>query len=135
MSEFTDYLEKALLDVAFAEVAFTAPTSHYLRLLSTAPTDALDLSSQLVEISGGGYAAAAIGFDAATGTSPSTSDNTATVSFTNTTTTNWVIRAIAITNGSGNAKNVLCYTPITTATIGQNEKIQFDPGDIDITLD
>lgn len=135
MTEFTDYLEKALLDHAFAESAMTAPTNHYIHLLSTTPTDALDQVGQLTPISGGTYAPASIGFDAATGTNPTTVDNTAAHTWTNTATTPWSIRAIAISNGTPTASNVLCYTSITLATINQSEKIQFAAGDIDIQLD
>lgn len=143
MAEFTDYLENELLDHAFGKGAraWTAPTNLYLVLLTGAMTDALDTYTQLNELTGTGYAPAAITFGAATGTTPTLTSNTNTITFTNSGTPTWTaVSGIAIC--SGNATNplassaVLCYdTDMTNATIAQNEKLQFQAGDIDISLD
>jgi len=136
MAEFTDDLEKKILDYVFAEQAYAQVTTHFLCLLTAVTNDANDLKSQLTEPSTGGYAAKAIAFDAATGTSPTTSDNTSAITFTNTGATAWTVTGIAITDGSTASSNVMCYdNDMTDATVNQNEKIQFAAGDIDITLD
>ena len=137
MSEFSDYLCKELLDHTFAKAAYGAPTTHYLCLLTAAGLDTQLTKAALPEESGGGYAAAAIAFDAATGTGTAViSDNTAAITFTNTGTPNWVVTGIAICDGNATSSNVLCYdNGMTTATIAQTEKLQFAAGDIDINLD
>lgn len=138
MAEFTDYLEAELLDHAFGKGTrdYTSPANLYLALITAATNDASDLESQLTEPATGGYAKAAITFGAAAGTSPTTTSNTATITFTNTAATAWTVVGIAILDGTGTSANVLCYdNDMTDATINQNEKLQFAAGDIDITLD
>ena len=138
MSEFTDYLENELLDHTFGKGAraWSAPTNLYVALITATTNDASDLKSQLTEPGTGGYAPAAITFGAATGTSPTTTSNTAAITFTNTAATAWTVVGIAIVDGTTASANVLCYdNGMTDATIGQSEKLQFGAGDIDITLD
>jgi len=49
---FSDYLENKLLDHVFRDTAFTAPSTLYVGLYTTAPTDA----GGGTEVSGGSYA-------------------------------------------------------------------------------
>lgn len=138
MAEFTDYLENELLDHAFGKGAraWTAPANLFLALITAVTNDASDLESQLTEPTTGGYAKAAITFGAATGTTPTTTSNTAAITFTNTAATAWTVVGIAILDGTGTTANVLCYdNDMTDATINQNEKLQFGAGNISITLD
>lgn len=52
MAEFSDYLEQKLLDHVFNKVTFTPPTTIYVALYTSDPTDA-DTGT---EVSGGSYA-------------------------------------------------------------------------------
>lgn len=52
MAELSNYLEAALLDAIYNEVSYTSPTTIYVALYTTDPTDA-DTGT---EVSGGSYA-------------------------------------------------------------------------------
>jgi hypothetical protein len=56
MSEMSNYLEDALINVTLRNTAYTTPTTVYLALYTTDPTDA-DTGT---EVSGGSYARQAI---------------------------------------------------------------------------
>lgn len=78
----TDYLEGKLLDHAFGDPSYTAPTTFYVGLLTGTRTD--DALGGLTEVTGGAYArvpfvAADIG--AAAGTSPVTKTVTAVLTW------------------------------------------------------
>lgn len=136
MAEFSNFLEAELLDHAFGEGAraFTASTTLQLALLTAVAADT-NTGTTITEPSTGGYARAAITFGAAAGTNPTTTSNTATITFTNTAATAWSVVGIAIVSAATNG-DLYCYdNDMTDATINQNEKIQFQIGDIDITLD
>jgi hypothetical protein len=136
MAEFSNYLEAELLDHAFGEGTrnFTPGANLYLALLTATAADT-NTGTTITEPSTGGYARAALAFDAATGTNPTTTDNTGAITFTNSAATAWSVVGIAIVDAT-TAGNLYCYdNDMTDATVNQNEKIQFAAGDIDITLD
>lgn len=80
MGSFSDYAEKACLDWLHGGATPTRPTTWFLALFTTDPTDA----GGGTEVSGFGYARQAITFGAATGTSPTQVANTSSHTFTNT---------------------------------------------------
>jgi hypothetical protein len=136
MAEFANFLEAELLDHAFGEGArtFTASTGLHLALITAVAADT-NTGTTITEPSTGGYARKAITFGAATGTNPTQTSNTATITFTNTAATAWTVVGIAIV-GALTLGDLYCYdNDMTDATINQNEKIQFQIGDIDISLD
>lgn len=96
MAGFTDYLELKLLDHIFTDATYTPPTTLYIGLSSTTPTDA---GGNITEPSGGGYArvaTTAADWAAATGTAPATKSNTATKTFP-TATADW-LAGVNLTN-------------------------------------
>lgn len=64
MSDFSDYLEDALLNHVLRNTALTSPTTVYVALSTADPTDD---GSGLAEPSGNGYARKAVTFDAPSG--------------------------------------------------------------------
>lgn len=81
MAGLTDAIEQALLDHIFTDPTYTPPTTLYIGLSSTTPTDA---GGNITEPSGNGYARVATtsaDWGAATGTAPATKSNTSTKTF------------------------------------------------------
>jgi hypothetical protein len=123
----TNYLENKLLEAVVKNTAYTTPTTVYLALFSTAPTD----STSGTELSGSGYSRQAITFGtAANGTI--TSNATATFS---TATGNWsTIVATGIMDASTSG-NLLFYKTTAGRNIKTNDQLTVAAGDITITLD
>lgn len=90
MGSMTDVGEAALLNYLFRNTAMGLhATNWYVALFTTNPTD----STSGTEVSGGSYARIAVvrtgaGFNAAHGTSPTTTENTSTITFA-TATADW----------------------------------------------
>lgn len=81
MAGFVDSVEQALLDHFFTDPPYTPPTTMYIGLSSTTPTDA---GGNFTEPSSGSYArvsTTAADWGAATGTAPATKSSTATKTF------------------------------------------------------
>lgn len=74
MAAMSDYLENALTDHALGTADFTSPSTVYLALYTSDPTDA----NTGTEVSGGSYARQSIAFAAASG---GTASNNADVQF------------------------------------------------------
>lgn len=92
MAGFTDYLEQKLLDHIFTDPTYTPPTTLYVSLSSTTPTEA---GANITEPSGGSWArvaTTAADWAAATGTAPATKANSATITFP-TATADWLAGA------------------------------------------
>ena len=73
---FSDYLEDKLLNHVFTGAPYTAPTTIYVGLHTTANTDA----AAGTELSGNGYARQTIAFTVS-GTDPTEADNDAAIEF------------------------------------------------------
>ncbi len=81
MAGFTDKIEQAILNHVFTDPAWTPPTTLYIGLSSTTPTEA---GGNITEPSGSGYArvsTVAADWDAATGSAPATKANGAVKTF------------------------------------------------------
>jgi len=126
MSSFSDYLENGVLNHFFRNVTLAPSAAVYLALYTVAPTDA----GGGTQVSGAGYARQAITFGAA---SAGAISNTSAVSFTATGGSFGTVVAVGVFDAL-TAGNLLAWGPITSATIGDGDTIQFPIGDIDITL-
>ena len=73
---FSDYLEDKLLNHVFAGASYTAPTTIYVGLHTTANTDA----AAGTELSGNGYARQTVAFTVS-GTNPTEADNDSAIEF------------------------------------------------------
>lgn len=92
MAGFVDSIEQAILNHVFTDPAWTPPTTLYIGLSSTTPTEA---GGNVTEPSTGSYArvsTVAADWSAASGTAPAVKTNTAVKTFP-TATADWVAAA------------------------------------------
>lgn len=127
MAGKTDYLENALLNHVFRNVAYTSPTTVYVGLFTSAPTDA----GGGTEVSGGSYARKVGTFSAPSGGALS---NSAAILF-DVATANWgTIVAFGIFDAVS-AGNLLYWNTMTSVTINTSEQLNVPIGDLDVTED
>jgi len=127
MSEMSNYLENALINVTLRATSYTAPTTVYVALYTTDPTDA-DTGT---EVTGGSYARTAVTFAAP---SNGVSTNSADVTFP-TCTAGWgVVTHIGLRDAS-TAGNLLYHTPLDTSkTIDTGDIFKISTGNLSVTL-
>jgi hypothetical protein len=127
MAEMSNYLENALINVTLRATAYTAPTTVYLALYTTDPTDA-DTGT---ECSGTSYARQSVTFGAP---SNGVSTNSAAIEFPQAggawgTITHVGIRD-ALTTG-----NLLYHTPLDASkTIATGDVFRIAAGSLSVTL-
>lgn len=120
----TDYLEDKLRDHVLRGIAYTAPATVYLRLFTTATTDA----GGGTEVAGGSYTGKAVAF-AAGAAGSGAADNTGAVSFTN-------MPGATVTHGAlfdaATGGNMLLHAELSTPkTVTAGDSITFAVGDVD----
>jgi len=129
MSEMSNYLENALINVTLRATAYTAPTTVYVALYTTDPTDA-DTGTE-VSTSGTGYARTAVTFGAP---SNGVSTNSATVTFPTATAAFGTVTHIGLRDAS-TAGNLLYHTPLDTSkTIDSGDIFSITTGNLSVTL-
>lgn len=127
MAEMSNFLENALVNATLRNTAYTSPTTVYLALYTTDPTDA-DIGT---EVSGTSYARQSITFGAP---SNGTSTNSAAIEFPQAggswgTVTHIGIRD-ALTTG-----NLLYHTPLDASkTIATGDVFRVASGSLSVTL-
>lgn len=113
---FSNYLENKLLDHVFGGNAFTAPSTLYVALLTSAPDDAT-LGSNMAEVSGSGtgYTRVSATFSVS-GTAPTQAQNTAQLNWS--ATGSWgTVSHVAVMDGNTlNQGNILAYTNLEDAS-------------------
>ena len=126
MSEMSNYLENALINVTLRNTAFTAVTP-YLALYTTDPTDA-DTGT---EISGGSYARQAITFNApSNGIAINAFDITFPVATTAWGTISYIGIRDAVTGG-----NLLYHSPLDVSkVIAIGNVFRLTAGNLSVTL-
>jgi len=127
MAEMSNFLEDALINATLRNTSYTSPTTTYLALYTTDPTDA-DTGT---EVSGGSYARQAITFSSPSNGATSNSDAiefpTATGSWG--TITHIGIRD-AVTSG-----NLLYHTPLDASkAIGSGDIFRISATNLTVTL-
>lgn len=116
MAGFVDSVEQALLDHFLTDPAYTPPTTMYIGLSSTTPTDA---GGNFTEPSSGSYArvsTTASDWGAAIGTAPATKSSSATKTFP-AATADWVSGSNLTHFGlfdASSAGNLLCWGVLGT---------------------
>ena len=127
MAGFSDYLENKLLAHSFSNTAYTSPSSVFLGLFTTAPTDA----GGGTELSGSGYTRKVASFT----TTGAAATNASAVEFP-TATGDWgTIVAVGIFDAASSG-NFLGWSNLTSSrTIETGDVFRFPAGDVDITLD
>jgi len=123
----SNYLENALINVTLRATSYTAPTTVYVALYTTDPTDA-DTGT---EVTGGSYARTAVTFAAP---SNGVTTNSADVTFP-TCTAGWgVVTHIGLRDAS-TAGNLLYHTPLDTSkTIDSGDIFKISTGNLSVTL-
>ena len=127
MSEFSNYLENALINAVLRNTTYTSPATVYVSLWTTDPTDA----GSGTEVSGGSYARTAVTFGAP---SNGVTTNSAAVEFPQAT-ASWGTIAYFGINDASTSGNLLYHSPVTTSkTIDTGDIFKFASGSISVTL-
>jgi hypothetical protein len=127
MSEMSNYLEDALINVTLRATAYTAPATVYVSLWTSDPTDA----GSGTEVSGGSYARTAVTFAAP---SNGVTTNDADVTFPTATASWGVVGWIGI-NDASTAGNLLYHSPLDTSkTIDSGDIFKISTGNLSVTL-
>jgi hypothetical protein len=127
MAEFSNYLENALINAVLRNTSYTSPTTVYVSLYTTDPTDA-DTGT---EVSGGSYARTSVTFAApSNGVAASNADCTFP-----TATASWgTITHIGIHDASTSG-NLLFHTALDTSkTIDSGDIFKIESGNLSVTL-
>jgi len=127
MSEMSNYLENALINVTLRATAYTAPATVYVSLWTSDPTDA----GSGTEVTGGSYARTSVTFGAP---SNGVTTNSADVTFPTATaswgTVGWIGINDALTTG-----NLLYHSPLDTSkTIDSGDIFKISTGNLSVTL-
>lgn len=127
MSALSNYAENELLDHLLGTGAFTSPSTVYLALFTSDPTDA----GSGTEVSGSGYARQACAFGAASG---GTASNTAEETFTASGGNFGTITHVGIFDAATSGNLLLHGALATSRTVNDGESLVFAIGSIDVTL-
>jgi hypothetical protein len=123
-----DYYENKILDHMLRAQAFTPPSTVYVALYTTAPTDA----GGGTEVSGGSYARQPVTFSAASGGSII---NSADITFPQATADWGTIVAVGLFDAS-TAGNLLWYGNLTTSkTVNSGDIFTISAGNLTVSLD
>ena len=129
MAGFSDYLEDKVLDHVFGGSAYTAPSTLYVGLFTSAPSD----SGGGTEVSGGGYVRKSAAFTVS-GTNPTTASNTSAIEYPTATANYGTVVAVGIFDASSSG-NLLAYANLTTSkVVSSGDVFRFNASDLDITL-
>jgi hypothetical protein len=135
---FSDYLEDKVLDHVFGGNAYTAPTTLYVGLFTTTPTD----SAVGTEVSGNAYARESVAFTVS-GTNPTEAASNAAVEFT-AATGSWGTVTYAGVFDALTSGNMIAYSQLTDPadlstplpkTIGTGDVFRISSGNLKVRLD
>jgi hypothetical protein len=123
----SNYLENALINVTLRATTYTAPTTVYVSLWTSDPTDA----GSGTEVSGGSYARTAVTFAAP---SNGVTTNDADVTFPTATALWGTVGWIGI-NDAATSGNLLYHSPLDTAKlIDSGDIFKITTGNLSVTL-
>lgn len=127
MAEMSNYLENALINGTLRATTYTAPSTVYVALFTSDPTDA----GSGTEVSGGSYARQSATFGApSNGASVTTADITFPTATGNWGTVGWIGIYDALTTG-----NLLYHSPLDTSkTISTGDIFKISAGNLSVTL-
>lgn len=127
MAEMSNYLENALINGTLRGTSYTAPTTTYLALYTSDPTDA-DTGT---EVTGGSYARQAITFGAP---SNGVTTNSAAIEFPQCT-ADWGIITYVGIRDDVTSGNLLYHTALDTSkTIASGDIFKITSGNLSVTL-
>ncbi|MCP4790719.1 MAG: hypothetical protein GY881_10850 [Gammaproteobacteria bacterium] len=126
MSQATNYLENKIAEHVFGGSAYTAPSTLYVALFTSAPSD----TGSGTEVSGGSYTRMAMAFTV----SSDTASNTSNVEFPKATASWGTVTHFAIYDASSSG-NMLCYGTLTASkAVASGDTLRFNAGELDITV-
>jgi hypothetical protein len=127
MAEMSNYLENALVNATLRNTSYTSPTTVYLALYTSDPTDA----DSGTEVSGGSYARQSITFGAP---SNGASTNSAAIEFPQATGSWGTITHVGIRDALTTG-NLLYHTPLDVSkTIASGDIFKIAIGSLSVTL-
>lgn len=131
MSAFSDFLENKVLDHLLGAVSYTAPSTVYFALYTSAPGD----SGGGVEVNGGAYTRVAVANNATNWPSASggAKRNANTILFPEATAGWGAIVAIGILDAATGG-NLLFWTSVTSRTVIAGDIPRFNAQSVSITL-
>ncbi|MCP4928193.1 MAG: hypothetical protein GY918_03945, partial [Gammaproteobacteria bacterium] len=125
-SQATNYLENKIAEHVFGGSAYTAPSTLYVALFTSAPSD----TGSGTEVSGGSYTRMAMAFTV----SSDTASNTSNVEFPKATASWGTVTHFAIYDASSSG-NMLCYGTLTASkAVASGDTLRFNAGELDITV-
>jgi hypothetical protein len=125
---FSNFLELEILDHVFRNSAYTAPSTIYVALFTSAPNDA----GGGTEVSGNGYARQSMAFSAASSGSIA---NSGSVEFPTATGDQGTIVAMGLFDASSSG-NLLAYGSLTAnKTVSSGDVFRFNASSVTISLD
>lgn len=127
MSEFSNYLENALINATLRATSYTSPAAVYVALFTSDPTDA----GSGTEVSGGSYTRKQATFSAPSG---GVTSNSSDITFDQAT-ANWgTVSHIGIFDASSSG-NLLYHTPLTSSkTIETGDIFKIATSSLVVTL-
>ena len=126
MAGFSDYLENKVVGHVFGGSAYTAPSTLYVALYTSAPSD----TGGGTEVSGGAYARQTAAFTI----SADTASNTSAIEYPTATADYGTVVAVGVFDASSSG-NLLAYGNLTTSkTVSTGDVFRFNAGAIDITV-
>ncbi len=127
MANFSNYLENALINATLRNTSYTSPTTVYVGLFTSDPTDA----GSGTEVAGGSYARTAVTFGAP---SNGVATNNADVTFPTATGSWGTITHIGIHDASTTG-NLLYHSSLTASkTVGTGDVFKISSGNLSVTL-
>jgi len=127
MAEMSNYLENALINATLRNTSYTSPSTVYVGLFTTDPTDA----GTGTEVSGGSYARVAVTFGAP---SNGVSTNSGAVEFAQATASWGTVTHIGILDASTSG-NLLYHSPLDVSkAIDTGDIFKIAIGSLSVTL-
>ena len=127
MAEMSNYLENALVNATLRNTSYTSPTTVYVALYTTDPTDA-DTGT---EVSGNGYARQSVTFSAP---SNGATSNSGAVEFPQATGSWGTVAYIGLRDASSGG-NLLYHTALDASkTIATGDVFRIAAGSLSVTL-
>lgn len=126
MAGFSNYLENKVVGHVFGGSAYTAPSTLYVALYTSAPSD----TGGGTEVSGGAYARQTAAFTI----SADTASNTSAIEYPTATANYGTVVAVGVFDASSSG-NLLAYGNLTASkTVSTGDVFRFNAGAIDITV-
>lgn len=127
MAEMSNYLENALINATLRNTSYTSPTTVYVSLWTSDPTDA----GSGTEVSGGSYARTAVTFAAP---SNGVTTNNADITFPTCTSAWGTVGWIGI-NDASTSGNLLYHSPLDASkTVDSGDVFKILSGNLSVTL-